>query len=147
MNVMILFKEKIDLPKVSVLAIGLWFIALVLSMIIMGVLGVDPQTDNDWGVNHKEYWVFEAIIIPLFVLISIVVLTLFFRKFAITEVEWKVEGLVTGIVIMAWQFVLDTIVLVFLFSNGLDYFIAMVTISYLFIPLWALLARFISLRT
>jgi hypothetical protein len=43
---------------------------------------------------------------------------------------------------MAIQFVLDVIFLAIILEGGIEYFFALVTVSYLLIPVWALLAGY-----
>ena len=51
----------------------------------------------------------------------------------------KEESLGIGLVIAALQFILDLIFIVLLFGGGLDYYLALVTISYILMPFWAYL--------
>jgi hypothetical protein len=127
-------KEKANLRYSIAIGVILWILAMIIAMLYMAALGVDLQDETvEWGINHEQYWVFEALIIPTFLIIGIAFFYWIFKKSTIDPSEWLIEGIVTGLVVMIIQFILDLIVIVFLFQNTLDYFIGMVTISYLFI--------------
>lgn len=128
-----------EVKHTTIIGIGLWFVALVYSMLIMTLLGLDTTDPNfSFDIDHPKYWTFELIMIPSFLIVGMLTFRWYFRKSEISD--WKKESIKFGVVIMLYQFLLDTLVLVFLFGNGFTYFYGFVTIMYLSIPFWAFLA-------
>ena len=133
----------VDFNKINVklsIKIGLiiWVLAMLTAMIIMAAMGIDIQDpDLDWGIDHPDYWKFEFIMNLVFLGIGTYLLVLYFKRSGIDPLDWKIESITIGVVIMAIQFIMDTIVLVFLFGNGFEYFYSFVTIVYLLMPLWS----------
>ena len=108
-------------------------------MVIMTILGLDTMDPNfSFGYTHPKYWLFELIMVPSFLLLALLIFRNYFKK---SEIEnWKKEGWLYGIIIMILQYVMDTIVIVYVFGNGFEYFIGLVTIMYLLIPIWSYLS-------
>ncbi|MHA2250075.1 MAG: hypothetical protein ACXAD7_06925 [Candidatus Kariarchaeaceae archaeon] len=133
----------VDFNKINInlsIKIGLiiWALAMITAMIIMAVMGIDIQDpDLDWGIDHPEYWKFEFILNLVFLGIGTYLLVLYFKRSGVDPLDWKAESITIGIVIMGTQFIMDTIVLVFLFGNGFEYFYGFVTIVYFLMPLWS----------
>ena len=118
----------------------IWFIPFAFSLVLFPLLGIDYS--EDFGIGHPKYWVFEAIITPIFVIMSMIMFWMYYKKMELTE-DWKRVALVNGCVVSAMQFVLDTLVIVLLFGNGFRYFYGLVTVSYLIVPLWSYLLAFL----
>ena len=51
--------------------------------------------------------------------------------------NWKEESLGIGLVVMVLQFLLDLIFIVIIFGGGLEYYKALVSLSYVLMVLWA----------
>ena len=135
--------EKYSWKKAVLIGFGLWIFAFIFALAVMGALGIDPQDeDKDFGIDHEDYWTFEAIITPVFIVISLAVLYWYFNSSEIDSEYWVSEAVLAGVTIMIIQFVLDTVFLVILFEGGLSYFVALVTVSYLLIPVWSLLVGY-----
>ncbi len=118
----------------------IWVIGFFYATILFALLGVDlSDSDNKFGPDHDKYWEFEAIIIPSFIVLGFLLLKHLYAKTEITSENWKEESLGIGLVVMIIQFLLDLIFLVIIFGGGLEYFRALVTLSYFLMPIWAYL--------
>ncbi|MHA2089918.1 MAG: hypothetical protein ACW98K_03590 [Candidatus Kariarchaeaceae archaeon] len=125
------------------LGAGLWALAFFYAMIIMAIIGIDIQDEDvEFNIDHPDYWTFEAIMIPSFIFIGLIVFYYHYKNNPLSDEDWKMESLVFGSAVVSIQFILDLIFLVWLFEGGIEYFVAMVTISYLLIPLWAYLTAY-----
>ncbi len=130
--------EKVELQLSLLLSIIAWLAAFVLAMVFMGFLGINPQDPNEhWGLNHPKYWTFELLMTPTFMVLGIIILSFYQIRSQGDPVYWLQESVLVGIIFMLVQFLLDLIFIVILFRNGLEYFIGLVTISYLLIPVWS----------
>ncbi len=128
------------MKRLIVYSLVLWFVPFVFSLILFSLLGIDYS--EHFGIGHPKYWTFEAIITPFFVIMSMIMFWMYYKKMELTE-DWKRVALVNGCVVSAMQFVLDTLVIVLLFGNGFRYFYGLVTVSYLIVPLWSYLLAFL----
>lgn len=131
--------------KAIVLGLFIWIIALILSMVIMSLLGIHPEnTSEHWGINHPKYLQFELLMIPTMVVLMFGMAYVYYAEVSIQTVS-RMDVLADGILIMAIQFILDFLVLVILFGNGVNYFYGLVTVSYLTIPIqWYIFAKILS---
>jgi len=119
----------------------IWVAAFLWAIVIMMIIGVDfSKPDASFGPDHPLYWRFELLMLPSFLLFALFLFRRYFRRSAVASELWRREALLFGLIVMAVQFFLDTIVLVFLMGNGFEYFAALVTVTYLTIPAWAYLA-------
>ncbi|MFX0115712.1 MAG: hypothetical protein ACFFB3_14275 [Candidatus Hodarchaeota archaeon] len=133
--------EKFDLKKALLIGGGLWVFGFFFGWGLMAAMGIDPQ-EEDFDIDHDKYWTFEAVMFPVFIVIGLAVLYWYFKSGEMDAEFWITEALLAGITIMVIQFVLDAIFLVIILGNGVEYFFALVTVSYLLIPAWALLAGY-----
>ncbi len=126
-----------------VYGVAVWTIAFLYSMVLFGLLEIGYE--EDFGYGHPKYWTFESIMTPSFLLIGFLLLMAFIRGVDLSE-DWLLQSLKYGVVLMAVQFVLDTLVIVLLFGNGFGYFFGLVTLTYLTIPLWTVAVAAIHRR-
>ena len=128
--------------KTFVLGLFIWLIALLLSMVIMGLLGIQPEnTSEPWGINHPKYFQFELLMIPTMVLLMFGFAYVFYTQCHLNTVL-PMDIFTDGLIIMAIQFILDFIVFVVLTNSGLKYFYGLVTVGYLTIPIqWYLFVK------
>lgn len=138
-------QESRTVIEVLLLSIGLWILALIISMIFMSFLGINPQNEK-FGLNHAKYWNFELLMTPTYIIIGLLVLIAYYKYLNNSDTNWIVNSLLIGILIMIVQFIADLIVIIGLFQNSLNYFIGLVTISYLIIPIWSMLSKWISFK-
>ena len=138
-------QESSKLIQIIVFSIILWVIALILSMAYMAILGINPQEET-FGLNHPKYWNFEILMTPSYIIIGLLILIAYYKFYIKTSSNWIIDSFLIGLIIMLIQFILDLIVIVGLFQNSLDYFFALVTVSYLLIPFWSVLSKWITLR-
>ncbi|OLS28383.1 MAG: hypothetical protein HeimC2_07290 [Candidatus Heimdallarchaeota archaeon LC_2] len=119
---------------------AIWVIAFFYATIIMVILGVDfSDSENQFGPDHDKYWEFEAIVIPSFVIIGFLIFRRLYSKTGMNLDNWKAESLGIGLLVAIIQFMLDLIFLAWIFGGGMEYFYALVTLSYFLIPFWAYL--------
>ena len=124
---------KKDLSNGLKLGSLIWFLAFVYATTIMILIGVDfSDTDNPFGIHHDKYWLFELIMQPSFL---IFVTWLLIRHFKTNSYENK-ELWTLGIAMAAVQFILDLLVIVIALGNGLEYFVALVSLVYILIPFY-----------
>ncbi|MCY3412706.1 MAG: hypothetical protein INQ03_13795 [Candidatus Heimdallarchaeota archaeon] len=129
----------VNIVKAVFLGIFIWFTAFIWSMILMILVGVDMMEPNfSFGYTHPKYWLFEIIMTPTYLVFALFLFRWYFLSRA--KEHQPREAIEFGIIIMLLQFILDILVLVFAFGNGFEYFIGLVTLTYLSIPLWAILA-------
>ena len=124
--------------QIITVGFGLWLVALVYSILVMGWLGIDVMDPYvRFGLDHPKYWLFEAIMTPSYLLFSLLVLRYYFSQSQ--RKDWQREALEFGLIVMIMQFVLDIATIVYGFGNGWEYFFGLVTITYLTIPGWSYL--------
>ncbi|MHA2100892.1 MAG: hypothetical protein ACW99A_19640 [Candidatus Kariarchaeaceae archaeon] len=124
----------------SIYGAGIWVISFFYVFIIGDLLGVDwSDEDNKFGPDHEKYWEVEAVIIPSFIILGFLFLRHLYAKSGMSSDNWKEESLGIGLIIMIIQFLLDLIFIVLLFGGGFEYYVALVTLSYFLMPLWAYL--------
>ncbi len=117
-----------------------WVVAFFYSIILFVVLGVDlSDSDNQFGPDHDKYLVFEAIMIPSFIIIGFFIFRHIYSKIGMNSENWKAESLGIGVIFGVIQFSLDLIFLAWIFGGGIEYFYALVTLSYFLLPVWAYL--------
>ncbi|MHA2270854.1 MAG: hypothetical protein ACXACI_03260 [Candidatus Hodarchaeales archaeon] len=136
--------EKFVWKNAVLIGVGLWVFGFFFGWALMSALGINPaeEDEDDFNIDHEDYWTFEAIMVPVFVILGLAALYWYFRSSEIDPEIWITEALLVGIAIMAIQFVLDLIFLAIILGGGIEYFFALVTVSYLLIPIWALLAGY-----
>jgi len=111
----------------------IWFLAFVYATTIMLLVGVDfSDTENPFGIHHEKYWLVELIMQPSFL---IFVTWFLIRHFKANTYEDK-ELWILGVVMAAVQFILDLFVIVIALGNGLEYFVALVSLVYVLIPFY-----------
>ena len=139
---------KVDNSRVKIVyGLILWVLAIIYATTIMIIIGVDfDEPDFEFGPDHDKYWTFELIMIPSFLLIGSLFVYRYLSKIALSKGNWLDETVSWGLIVMMIQFLMDLIVLVILAGSGLDYFLAMVTLSYLFIPLNAYIVGWYRFR-
>jgi hypothetical protein len=116
----------------------IWAIAFFYAIILFVILGIDmTDEDNPFGPDHDKYWAFEAIMIPSFIIIGFLIFRQLYLKIGMNSDNWIEESLGIGIVVALIQFILDLIFLAWIFGGGIEYFYALVTISYFLLPFWA----------
>ncbi|MFW9914290.1 MAG: hypothetical protein ACFFGZ_01660 [Candidatus Thorarchaeota archaeon] len=133
--------EKFIWKNAVLIGVGLWVFGFFFGWALMAAMGIDPN-EEDFNIDHEDYWTFEAIMVPVFVILGLATLYWYFRSSGIDSEIWVTEALLVGVTIMAIQFILDTIFLAIILEGGIEYFFALVTVSYLLIPVWALLAGY-----
>lgn len=89
-------ENKKDLPivKILLLGLGIWFVALAFATIVMMAIGVDfSDPDLEFGWGHEQYWLFELIIQPIFLVFSMIALIIFYRREGIDrEISINYDG-------------------------------------------------------
>ena len=138
-------QDSHNLVQIILFSIGLWLLALIVSMIFMSFLGIDPQNEK-FGLNHDKYWNFEILMTPSYIIIGLLFLITYFKFLNKSDSNWIFDSFLIGLIIMIIQFIFDLIVIIGIFQNSLDYFIGLVTISYLLIPLWTIFSKWISFK-
>ena len=133
------------LVQIILFSIGLWLLALIVSMKFMSFLGIDLQNEK-FGLNHDKYWNFEILMTPSYIIIGLLFLITYFKFLNKSDSNWIFDSFLIGLIIMIIQFIFDLIVIIGIFQNSLDYFIGLVTISYLLIPLWTIFSKWISFK-
>lgn len=133
--------EKFDWKKAVLVGAGLWVFGFFFGWALMAALGIDVQ-EEDFTIENEKYWTFEAIMVPVFIVVGLAALYWYFTTSEIDTEIWITEALLVGMTIMAIEFILDAIFLAILLEGGLEYFFALVTVSYLLIPCWTLLAGY-----
>ncbi len=133
--------EKVRMKYIVSIGIIVWILAFIWSIVVMGIISFDYENET-MGIDHEKYWEFEALMTPAFIVIGLLFLITYYKKSHIPTEEWKTEGIVAGLIVMIIQFVLDLAVIVIAFDSGIEYYIGLVTISYLLIPVWSLLAAY-----
>lgn len=110
----------------------------------MLLIGVEfSGSEFNFGPDHPKYWTFEAVIVPSFVFIVIGSTKAYFAREGLTGID---EAMKFGILIALVQYLLDLIFIVMLLDAGLTYFMGLVSISYVLIPLWAVVALKLARR-
>ncbi|MFX0207157.1 MAG: hypothetical protein ACFFDT_14300 [Candidatus Hodarchaeota archaeon] len=133
--------EKVKLKSIIPIGIIVWILGFIWSIVVMSIIGFDYENEK-MGIDHEQYWEFELLMTPVFIIIGLLFLTYYFLKSDIPAEEWKTEGVVSGVIVMVTQFIFDLIVIVIALDSGVEYYIGLVTISYLLIPVWAVIAAY-----
>ncbi len=141
---MVIILEKYEWKRAILSGFMLWVFAFFFAWGVMAALGIDQEEleEEPFGPDYDEYLPFEMILIPSFIIIGLIAYYWYFSSSEINHEEWITEALLVGVTVMVIQFVLDTIFLVIIFDSGIEYFFALVTISYLLVPVWSLLVGY-----
>ena len=125
------------------LEVGLiiWILALILSMLIMGILGIHPENESEnWGINHPKYLQFELLMILTMIILMFGFVQEFYKQQR--NLIPSIDVLTDGFIIMVIQFIMDFMVLVVLMKAGLAYFYGLVILVYITIPFqWLIFAK------
>ena len=98
--------EKVKIKYIIPIAIIIWVLAFTWAIVVMGLIGFDYENET-MGIDHEQYWEFEVLMTPAFIIIGLLFLSYYFLKSDIPAEEWKTEGVVSGVIVMAIQFILD----------------------------------------
>lgn len=131
--------KHVKLSKTLITGFLIWLVALIYSMVIMTILGLDTTDPNfSFGYQHPQYWTFELIMVPSFLVLALLLFRNYFKN---SDIEnWKIESWLYGVIVMIVQFAMDVLFIVITFGNGFEYFIGLVTFVYLSIPVWSYFA-------
>jgi hypothetical protein len=126
-----LFNDK---KTTWLLGVFVWIIGFFLSFIIMALLNIHPEIPSEkWGVYHPKYLEFEFFMISSMIVLMFIVVKVFYASKVV--LSSKNDVLIDGSIVMLVQFILDFLMFTILFGVGISYFLALVTISYLTIPI------------
>lgn len=127
--------------KVLLLGLIIWILGFLVSLLIMGILGIHPgKKAENWGINHPKYLQFELLMITTMIILMFVIALEFFKQQENSATP--IDVLKDGFLIMIIQFMMDLIVLVVVMKVGIAYFYGLVTLMYVTIPFqWYIFAR------